>query len=71
MSRGMSAVAGRAIVSEPFDGRLLGAEFWRIRPPVPEFMVFGAHVQGHSVTATYTFDISARTTARRSASIAT
>ncbi|MGA7389849.1 MAG: FAD-dependent oxidoreductase [Pseudolabrys sp.] len=36
-----AAVAGRAIVSKPFDGRLLGDEFWRIRPPVPEFMVFG------------------------------
>jgi succinate dehydrogenase/fumarate reductase flavoprotein subunit len=41
-----AAVAGRAIVPEPFDGRLLGAEFWRIRPPVPEFMVFGGMMVG-------------------------
>jgi succinate dehydrogenase/fumarate reductase flavoprotein subunit len=41
-----AAVAGRAIVPEPFDGRLLGAEFWRIRPPIPEFMVFGGMMVG-------------------------
>jgi succinate dehydrogenase/fumarate reductase flavoprotein subunit len=41
-----AAVAGRAIVPEPFDGRLLGAEFRRIRPPVPEFMVFGGMMVG-------------------------
>lgn len=41
-----AAVAGRAIVPEPFDGRLLGAEFRCIRPPVPEFMVFGGMMVG-------------------------
>ncbi len=41
-----AAVAGRAIVPEPFDGRLLGPEFWRIRPPVQEFMVFGGMMVG-------------------------
>ena len=41
-----AAVAGRAIVPEPFDGRLLGSEFWRIRPPVPEFMLFGGMMVG-------------------------
>jgi succinate dehydrogenase/fumarate reductase flavoprotein subunit len=41
-----AAVAGRAIVPELFDGRLLGAEFRRIRPPVPEFMVFGGMMVG-------------------------
>ncbi|HEX9072302.1 MAG TPA: FAD-dependent oxidoreductase [Pseudolabrys sp.] len=41
-----AAVAGRAIVPEPFDGWLLGAEFRRIRPPVPEFMVFGGMMVG-------------------------
>src|SRR5450755_4120543 len=41
-----AAVAGRAIVAEPFDGRLLGAEFWRIRPPIPEFMLFGGMMVG-------------------------
>ena len=41
-----AAIAGRAIVPEPFDGRLLGAEFRRIRPPVPEFMVFGGMMVG-------------------------
>jgi FAD binding domain len=41
-----AAVAGRAIVPEPFDGRLLGAEFTRIRPPIPEFMLFGGIMVG-------------------------
>ena len=36
-----AAIAGRAIVPEPFDGRLLGENFRRVRPPIPEFMVFG------------------------------
>ena len=41
-----AAVAGRAIMPEPFDGRLLGAEFRRVRPPVPEFMLFGGMMVG-------------------------
>ncbi|MGH6684562.1 MAG: FAD-dependent oxidoreductase [Pseudolabrys sp.] len=41
-----AAFAGRAIVPEPFDGRLLGDDFLRIRPPVPEFMVFGGMMVG-------------------------
>jgi succinate dehydrogenase/fumarate reductase flavoprotein subunit len=41
-----AAIAGRAIVPEPFDGRVLGSEFWRIRPPVPEFMLFGGMMVG-------------------------
>lgn len=36
-----AAVAGRAIIPEPFDGRLLGAAFARLRPPIPEYMLFG------------------------------
>src|ERR1044072_369654 len=35
-----AALAGRAIVPEPFDGRLLDGDFRRIRPPVPEVMIF-------------------------------
>lgn len=41
-----AAFAGRAIIPKPFDGRLLGADFKRIRPPVPEFMVFGGMMVG-------------------------
>src|SRR5215467_2930550 len=41
-----AAISGRAIVPAPFDGRLLGADFKRIRPPVPEFMVFGGMMVG-------------------------
>jgi succinate dehydrogenase/fumarate reductase flavoprotein subunit len=36
-----AAVTGRAIAPEPFDGRLLGADFKRLRPPIREFLVFG------------------------------
>ena len=36
-----AAVAGRAIIPEPFDGRLLGADFAKLRPPIPEYMLFG------------------------------
>ncbi|HTT48223.1 MAG TPA: FAD-dependent oxidoreductase, partial [Pseudolabrys sp.] len=36
-----AAVAGRAIIPEPFDGRLLGGDFARLRPPIPEYMLFG------------------------------
>jgi succinate dehydrogenase/fumarate reductase flavoprotein subunit len=41
-----AAISGRAIVPAPFDGRLLGADFARVRPPVPEFMVFGGMMVG-------------------------
>src|SRR6185312_6210874 len=35
-----AAIAGRAIIPAPFDGRLLGEDFARVRPPIPEFMLF-------------------------------
>jgi succinate dehydrogenase/fumarate reductase flavoprotein subunit len=41
-----AAFSGRAIVPEPFDGRLLGEDFRRVRPPVPEFMVLGGMMVG-------------------------
>jgi succinate dehydrogenase/fumarate reductase flavoprotein subunit len=41
-----AAVAGRAIIPQPFDGRVLGADFVRLRPPIPEFMVFGGMMIG-------------------------
>src|SRR5580704_1830039 len=41
-----AAIAGRAIVPQPFDGRLLGADFERIRPPIPEFMLLGGMMVG-------------------------
>lgn len=36
-----AAVAGRALSPRPFDGRELGRDFDRIRPPLPEFMLLG------------------------------
>ena len=32
---------GRAIVAKQFDGRKLGQDFERVRPPIEEFMLFG------------------------------
>lgn len=45
-ARAGAAVRGRAIVPAPFDGRVLGREFERVRPPIPEFMVFGGMMVG-------------------------
>ncbi len=41
-----AAVSGRAIVPAPFDGRVLGRDFERVRPPIPEFIVFGGMMVG-------------------------
>jgi succinate dehydrogenase/fumarate reductase flavoprotein subunit len=41
-----AAVTGRAIVAKPFDGRLLGADFKRVRPPIREFMLLGGMMVG-------------------------
>ena len=41
-----AAVEGRAWAAMPFDGRLLGADFRRVRPPMPEFMVLGGMMVG-------------------------
>lgn len=41
-----AAVSGRAIVPHPFDGRLLGADFRRLRAPIPEYMLLGGMMVG-------------------------
>jgi hypothetical protein len=41
-----AAIGGRALVAIPFDGRLLGADFDRVRPPRREFMVLGGMMVG-------------------------
>ena len=41
-----AAVEGRAIVPETFDGRKLGADFARVRPPIPEYLLFGGMMVG-------------------------
>jgi succinate dehydrogenase/fumarate reductase flavoprotein subunit len=41
-----AALAGRAIIPVPFDGRLLGGDFKRLRAPIPEFMLFGGMMVG-------------------------
>ena len=41
-----AGVFGRAIIPQPFDGRLLGADFERVRPPIPEYMILGGMMIG-------------------------
>jgi succinate dehydrogenase/fumarate reductase flavoprotein subunit len=41
-----AAAGGRALATVPFDGRLLGADFKRVRPPRREFMVLGGMMVG-------------------------
>jgi succinate dehydrogenase/fumarate reductase flavoprotein subunit len=41
-----AAVSGRAVGPQPFDGRLLGRDFDRIRPPLPHFMLLGGMMVG-------------------------
>jgi 3-oxosteroid 1-dehydrogenase len=40
------ALAGRALAPLPFDGRLLGRDFDRVRPPIAPFMVLGGMMVG-------------------------
>lgn len=40
------ALAGRALAPLPFDGRLLGNDFDRVRPPIAPFMVLGGMMVG-------------------------
>jgi len=40
------ALAGRALAALPFDGRLLGKDFVRVRPPIAPFMVLGGMMVG-------------------------
>src|SRR5947209_1354649 len=40
------ALAGRALSSLPFDGRLLGKDFDRVRPPIAPFRVLGGMMVG-------------------------
>jgi succinate dehydrogenase/fumarate reductase flavoprotein subunit len=41
-----AALGGRALGALPFDGRLLGADFTRVRPPRREFTVLGGMMVG-------------------------
>lgn len=41
-----AAASGRALSPLPFDGRLLGEHFARVRAPIPEFLVLGGMMVG-------------------------
>ena len=45
-----AALGGRALSAVAFDGRLLGADFERVRPPRREFMVLGGMMVGKNAT---------------------
>ena len=71
-----AAEGGRALVPEPFDGRLLGvADFNRVRPPRSEFLVLGGMMVSradmvplrHPFTSLGNFTHAARLIARHAA----
>ena len=41
-----AAVTGRALAPVAFDGRVLGRDFARVRPPIREFLLFGGMMVG-------------------------
>lgn len=41
-----AASSGRAIIPAPFDGRRLGGDFDRVRPPIDEYLVMGGMMVG-------------------------
>ena len=41
-----AGLAGRAVIPQNFDGRVLGRDFDRVRPPIPEFMLMGGMMVG-------------------------
>lgn len=41
-----AAVVGRALAPLTFDARVLGSDFERVRPPIPEFLVLGGMMVG-------------------------
>lgn len=41
-----SAEYGRAIIPAPFDGRKLGRDFDRVRPPIEEYLILGGMMVG-------------------------
>lgn len=43
-----ATLGGRVLEPEPFDGALLGANFRYLRPPLPEFMLFGGMMVSRS-----------------------
>ena len=43
-----AAFSGRVVIPLPFDGRLLGHDFARVRPPIDEFMLLGGMMVGKS-----------------------
>jgi hypothetical protein len=46
VNRPGAVISGRALAPLPFDGRLLGADFELVRPPIGEFMALGGMMIG-------------------------
>ena len=60
---------GRALAAVPYDGRLLGAEFRRIRPPREEFLALGGMMVGKDDIAPLTAPLSSWRSFRHSAAL--
>jgi succinate dehydrogenase/fumarate reductase flavoprotein subunit len=64
-----STVAGRALAPVPFDGRLLGADFALLRPPIGEFMALGGMMIGRDDIAPLTQPFSSSKAFRHAVSL--
>jgi succinate dehydrogenase/fumarate reductase flavoprotein subunit len=53
-NRPASTLGGRALAPLPFDGRMLGADFALVRPPIGEFMALGGMMIGRDDIDTLT-----------------
>ena len=60
---------GRALAAVPYDGRLLGAEFRRIRPPREEFLALGGMMVGKDDIAPLIAPLSSWRSFRHSAAL--
>lgn len=64
-----ATIGGRALAPLPFDGRLLGADFALLRPPIGEFMALGGMMVGRDDIAPLTQPFSSFAAFRKAASL--
>jgi len=64
-----STIAGRALAPLPFDGRLLGADFDLLRPPIGEFMALSGMMIGRDDIAPLSRPFASVATLRRACAL--
>ena len=64
-----STIADRALAPLPFDGRLLGADFELLRPPIGEFMALGGMMIGRADIEPLTRPFASLASLRQAASL--